>query len=190
MAEKAVWTEAITKAVQENLPKMKMEVVGLWQPSPIATDVTAELSAIKRANADIVFTIISGPLGIVLGRQMGELQLPAVAWGINVEAQKDGFWQATAGKGNYVSTLDTYAEVETTPKTIPFVKAFKARFKKSPTYNAATYDAIHILQTAIEQAGTIDADKLIPVIEKMEMVGTAGIDTWDKSHDLIWAEVL
>jgi branched-chain amino acid transport system substrate-binding protein len=186
VAEKAVWTEAITKAVQENLPKMKMEVVGLWQPSPIATDVTAELSAIKRANADIVFTIISGPLGIVLGRQMGELQLPAVAWGINVEAQKDGFWQATAGKGNYVSTLDTYAEVETTPKTIPFVKAFKARFNKSPTYTAATYDVLYVLKDAIEKVGSLDADKLVPYIEKSEFVGTGAVATYDKRHDLVW----
>ena len=187
VSEKAVWTEALVKAAQENLPKMKMEVVGVWQPSPMATDVTAELSAIKRANADIVYTIISGPLGIVLGRQMGELQLPAVAWGINVEAQKDGFWQATAGKGNYVSTLDTYAEVETTPKTIPFVKAFKARFGKSPTYTAATYDVLMVLKQVIEQTGTIEADKLIPVLEKMEYVGTGAISTYDKRHDLVWA---
>ena len=186
VAEKAVWTQGLIKAAQANLPKMKMEVVGLWQPSAVATDVTAELSAIKRAGADIVFTIISGPLGIVLGRQMGELQLPAVAWGINVEAQKDGFWQATAGKGNYVSTLDTYAEVESTPKTIPFVKAFKARFGKSPTYTAATYDVLYALKQAIEEANTLDADKLVPVIEKMHFVGTGAIPTYDKRHDLVW----
>ena len=187
VAEKAVWTEGLIKAAQDNLPKMKMEVVGLWQPSAIATDVTAELSAIKRANADIVYTIISGPLGIVLGRQMGELELPAVAFGINVEAQKDGFWQATAGKGNYVSTLDTYAEVEVTPKTIPFVKAFKERFKKAPAYTAATYDVIMVLKEVIEQTGSIDPDKLVPVIEKMEYVGTGATSSYDKRHDLVWA---
>jgi len=187
LSEKAAWTEALVKAAQASLPKMNMEVVGTWQPSPIATDVTAELSAIKRSGADIVFTIVSGPMGIVLGRQMGELQIPAVAFGINVEAQKDGFWQATAGKGNYVATLDTFAEVETTPKTIAFVKAFKDRYKRAPTYNAATYDAIYLLKGAIEQTGTIDANKLIPVIEKTEHHGAASVATWDKSHDLIWA---
>jgi len=47
-----------------------------------ATDVTAELSAIKRANADIVYTIISGPLGIVLGRQESDaLRLPIALLG-------------------------------------------------------------------------------------------------------------
>jgi len=166
---------------------MKMEVVGTWQPSAVATDVTAELSAIDRAGAQIVFTMLSGPVGISVGRQMGERGMKAVAWGINVEGQKDEFWQAAAGKAQYVSTLDTYSEVELTPKTIPFVRAFKERYKKAPTYNAATYDALMILRAAIEQAGTTDADKLIPVIENMEHVGTAGIDTWDKRHDLVWA---
>ena len=154
VAEKVVWTQGIVKALQANLPKMKMEVVGLWQPSPTATDVTAELSAIERAGADIVFTAVSGPVGIVLGRQMGERKMKAIAFGINVEAQKDGFWQATAGKGNFVSTLDTYGMVEVSPKMIPFVKEFEARFHKSPTYNAATYDAIMDLKIAIEKAGS------------------------------------
>ena len=186
VAEKAVWVEALVKAAQDGLPKMKMEVVGLWQPSPVATDVTAELSAIKRAGADIIFTIVSGPVGIVLGRQMGELQLPAIAFGINVEAQKDEFWQATAGKGGYVATLDSYSEVEITEKTVPFVKAFKARYKKSPTYNAGSYDAIVILRDAIESTGTTDADRLVPVIEKMVYVGTLGRLEYDKRHDPVW----
>jgi branched-chain amino acid transport system substrate-binding protein len=187
VAEKAVWTEGIVKALQANLPKMKMDVVGTWQPSAIATDVTAELAAIERANADIVFTLLSGPVGISLGRQMGERGMKAVAFGINVEGQKDEFWQASAGKANYVATLDTFSEVEMTPKTISFVRAFKQRYGKAPTYNAATYDAIMILKTVIEQEKTMDADKLVPAIEKMEHVGAAGTDTWDKRHDLVWA---
>ena len=187
VAEKAVWTEAIVKGVQATLPKMNMEIVGTWQPSAVATDVTAELSAIERAGADIVFTLVSGPVGISLGRQMGERNMKAVAWGINVEGQKEGFWEASAGKAQYVSTLDTYAEVETTPKTIPFVRAYRERYKEMPTYNAATYDAIMLLKTAIEKAGSMDADKLVPVIEQIEDVGTAAVATFDKKHDLNWA---
>jgi branched-chain amino acid transport system substrate-binding protein len=189
VAEKVLWTQGIVKALQANLPKMKMEVVGLWQPSPTATDVTAELSAIERTGADIVFTAVSGPVGIVLGRQMGERKMKAIAFGINVEAQKDGFWEATAGKGNYVSTLDTYGMVEVTPLMIPFVEEFEARFHKSPTYNAATYDAIMDLKMAIEQAGSTNADKLVPVLEGFkDVVGTSGtLPAWDKRHDPIWA---
>ena len=186
LAEKVIWTEAIVKAAQANLPQMKMEVVGLWQPSPVATDVTAELAAIDRAGADLVFTALSGPVGIVVARQMGERKMRAVTFGINVEAQKDGFWEATAGKGNGVATLDTYAEVEMTPKMIPFFKAFKERFHKSPTYNAGTYDAIDLLKTAIEKAGTTNADKLVPILEQTQTVGTGAMLEFDKSHDPVW----
>jgi branched-chain amino acid transport system substrate-binding protein len=187
LAEKAVWTEGLVAAAQKTLPALKMEVVGLWQPSAVATDVTAELSAIERTGAQIVFTMLSGPVGIVVGRQMGERSMKAVAWGINVEGQKEEFWQAAAGKAQFVSTLDTYAEVEMTPKTIPFVKAYQTRFKKFPTYTAATYDAIHVIKAAIEQAGTTNADKLVPIIEKMEHVGTGSTASYDKRHDLNWA---
>jgi branched-chain amino acid transport system substrate-binding protein len=187
LAEKALWTDPIVKGVQATLPKMKMEVVGLWQPSAVATDVTAELSAIERAGADIVFTVLSGPVGISVGRQMGERNMKAVAWGINVEGQKEEFWKAAAGKAQYVSTLDTYAEVEMTPKTVPFVRSFRERFKKAPTYTAATYDAIMLYKSAVEQAGSLDAAKLVPVLEKMEHIGSASTLTFDKRHDPVWA---
>ena len=134
----------------------------------------------------MVFTALSGPVGIVVGRQMAERKMHAVAFGINVEAQKDGFWEATAGKGNYVATLDTYGEVEMTPLMIPFVRAFKERFHKSPTYNAATYDAINLLKTVIEKAGTTDANKLVPVLEQTQSVGTGGQLEFTKSHDPVW----
>jgi branched-chain amino acid transport system substrate-binding protein len=187
LAEKAIWNEGIIAAAQKNLPAMKMEVVGVWQPSAVATDVTAELSAIDRTGAQIVFTALSGPVGISVGRQMGERNMKAVAFGINVEGQKDEFWQAAAGKANFVSTLDFYSDAEITPKTAAFVKAFRERFKKSPTFTAATYDAIMLLKDAIEKEGTTDADRLVGHIEKVEHVGTAAIASFDKRHDPNWA---
>ncbi len=186
-AEKAIWTEGLIAAAQKNLPAMKMEVVGLWQPSAVATDVTAELSAIERAGADIVFTILSGPVGIVVGRQMGERNMKAVAFGINVEAQKDEFWGAAAGKANFISTLDSYSDVEVTPKSIPFLRAFRERFKKSPTYTAGTYDAIMILKEAVEKANSTKSDDLVPVLEKMSYVGGVGVLEFDKRHDPAWS---
>ena len=77
--------------------------------------------------------------------------------------------------------------IEITPKTVPFVKAYRERFKKAPTYTAATYDAIMMLKHAIEQEGTTNADKIVAAIEKMEHVGTAAIASFDKRHDLVWA---
>jgi branched-chain amino acid transport system substrate-binding protein len=185
-AEKAEWAQPMIKVAQLNLPRLGMNVVGVWQAAPQAAEVTAELEAIRSAEADIVFTLLSGPLGVVFGRQMGELKIPAVAFGINVEGQKDGYWQATGGRGGYVSTLDTYAEVEVTPNTREFVKAFKQRYKRAPIYTAATYDAIMLVRAAIERSGSIDADELVAAIEKMEYAGTAAVTRYDKRHDPVW----
>ena len=77
--------------------------------------------------------------------------------------------------------------MEFTPKTVPFVRAYKERFKKAPTYTAATYDAIMILKTAIEAENTTNADKIVAHIEKSEHVGTGAVATFDKRHDLVWA---
>src|SRR5450759_149400 len=59
VAEKAQWTEGMVKAAEGVIPKMGMEVAGVWRPSPVATDVNAELSAIQRSGANVIFTIFS-----------------------------------------------------------------------------------------------------------------------------------
>jgi branched-chain amino acid transport system substrate-binding protein len=175
-AEKAMWVDPMIKAAQGFIPKMGMEVVGIWRPSAVATDLTAELSAIQRSGAHMIFTVFSSSVGIPFAKQAGELKMPAVQVGINVEAQKDGFWDATQGMGNYVMTLNTYARgVETNELTKPFVDTYIKRFGEVPTYTAGTYDAIvYTLVPAIEMAGTLNADKIVEVMENRKPYKTSG----------------
>ena len=127
VAEKAVWVDPMIEAAKGVIPKMGMEVVGTWRPSAVATDVTAELAAIQQSGANLIFTIFSSSVGIPFARQAGELKIPAVQVGINVEGQKDGFWEATKGMGNYVLTMNTFIRgVEYNDLTKPFVEALKA----------------------------------------------------------------
>jgi len=168
VVEKAMWADAMVPAAEGTIPKMGMEVAGVWRPSPVATDVTAELSAVQRSGAHIMFTIFSSSVGIPFARQAGELKIPAVQVGINVEAQKDGFWQATQGKGNYVITSGTYARgVERNELEKPFVEGYIKRFGETPTYTAGTYEAIFCaLAPSIEQAGALNADKIVSILEE------------------------
>jgi branched-chain amino acid transport system substrate-binding protein len=194
VAEKAMWTEAMVKAAQGFIPKMGMDVVGTWQPSDKATDVTAELSAIQRSEAHIIFTIFSASVGVTFARQAGELKIPAMQVGINVEAQKDSFWQATQKMGNYVFTMNTYARnVRTNELTVPFVDTYIKRFGETPTYTADTYTAIvHTLAPAIEKVGTLDPDKLVAFMENDVHKSPSGIVAYLKdaegrhTHDLRW----
>ena len=194
VAEKAMWVDPMIKAAQGFIPKMGMETVGVWRPSQVATDVSAELSAIQRSEAHLIFTIFSSSVGITFARQAGELKVPAVQVGINVEAQKDGFWKATQGMGNYVMTMNTYCRgVESSVHTKSFVEGYYKRFGETPTYTADTYAAIvYNLAPAIELAGTLDADKLVPIIETREYISPSGTVAYIKDdkgrplHDLKW----
>jgi len=189
VAEKAVWIDPMIKAIEANVPKMGMELVGVWRPSQTATDVTAELTAVQRADAQIIFTIFSASVGITFARQAGELKVPAAFVGINVESQKDGFWAATQMKGNYAVSMSTFIRgVAYNDLTLPFIEKYISRFGELPTYTAVTYDAIkYTLGEAIAETGTIDAEKLIPVMEKAERVTTgAPKSKFDKNHDLFF----
>ena len=217
LAEEATWADAIVEAATEKvyvpgftglLPVLgyvqlgpSMEVVGIWRPSDTATDVTSELADIQDKGAHIIFTTLSGPVGIPYGKQWGELEIPAASVGINVEAQKRGFWDATGGMGNYEMTMNTYARVEITPATIPFYDNFVGRFGEYPTYNAGTYEATYLLAESITRADTLDADALVIQLEKVgttdenqiyrpnlkDGVGTAGKLLFNENHDVTWA---
>ena len=192
--EKALWADPMVPAAEGAIPKMGMEVAGVWRPSPVATDVTAELSAIQRSGAHAIFTIFSSSVGIPFARQAGELKIPAVQVGINVEAQKDGFWQATQGMGNYVMTSNTYARgVDYNELTKPFVDGYVKRFGEVPTYTSDTYTAIvYGLAPTIEQAGTLDSDKIVSILEERVYKNPAGTVAYLKDaegrplHELRW----
>jgi branched-chain amino acid transport system substrate-binding protein len=187
VAEKAAWADPIVAAAQKILPaKMGMEVAGVWRPSPVAKDCTAELSAIQRSGAHIAFTVFSSSVGITFAKQLGELKVPVAPVGINVEAQKSGFWEATGGKGDYTLTLNTLARVKITGKTIPFYDKYQKLYKEVPNYTAGTYDALYLLKDAVEKAGSLDSDKVVAMMEKTDTPDTAGRVVFDKSHDVTW----
>ncbi len=194
VAEKAMWADPLIPAAKGFIPKLGMEISGIWRPSAVATDVMAELSAIQRADTQLILTFFSSSVGIPFARQAGELKIPAAQVGINVEAQKDGFWQATQGQGNYVMTLNTYnPDVEVNELTKPFMDNYIKKFGESPTYTADTYAAIkYTIVPVIEMTGTLNADRLVKVMEVREYMVPSGKVGYMKDeqgrhlHDLKW----
>ncbi|MDM8000763.1 MAG: ABC transporter substrate-binding protein [Dehalococcoidia bacterium] len=188
LAEQAQWADAIVAAAQSYLPTQGIPVVGVWRPSDKATDLAAELQAIRASGANIIMTALSGTVGIAYGKQWEELKIPAASVGINVMAQADSFIASTGGLGNYETTLNVYARgVELTDKTAAFMDAFIDEMGEAPTYNAGTYDAMYILKEAIERAGTLKTNNIVAELEKTDYIGTAGRFVFDDTHDVKWA---
>ena len=188
VAAKVLWVEPLVAAFKKHTPKMGMEIVGVWRPSQTTTDVTAELTAIQRTGANIIVTVFSASAGITFARQAAELKVPAAYVGINVEAQKLGFFDATQGKGNYAVTMSTYVRgVGYNDLTIPFIEKYIKKFGDVPPYTAASYDAINFMARTMTMAGSTDAEKLIPVLEKTEYIGTSAPKAkFDKNHDIVF----
>jgi branched-chain amino acid transport system substrate-binding protein len=188
LAEALEWNEALVQgAPAVYFPMLGLEHVGTFRPSATASDVTTELRGIEASGAHIIYTIMSGPVGIPYGRQWGELEIPACSVGINVEAQKSGYYPATDGFGDYDYTLNTFAgNVAITDQTIPFYERFIELYGQVPNYNADTYTAVYLLAEAVERAGTLDTDAVIVEMEQTDRIGPAGRIVFDETHDVIW----
>jgi branched-chain amino acid transport system substrate-binding protein len=186
--EGAKWADSITGILKNYAAKkLGVEIVGIWRPSPTATELTAEMSAMQAAGTDIIITCFSGSVGIPYGKSYGELKIPAASVGINVEAQSSpGYWKNTNGLGNYDTCTNAFApNVQETALTKPFIDKFMARNNgEVPAYNAGTYDALYILKSALERAGaaavksdgTFDSDVIVASLEQTKQMGTVAIE--------------
>lgn len=191
LAEKGLFQDSMVQAASDKFPKMGMELVGAWRPSPLSTDLTAELSGIRASGAHLIYVLITGPVGVVFSRQWGELKIPAAAVGSNIEAMGKRHWAATGGMCEYEVDWQWYGRVALTEKTIPFYDKYVKRFDDYPGHPAAIYDGIYVLKEAIERAGTLDTDAVIAELEKTSyraalgrIVFTPRDHKWP--HDIIW----
>ncbi len=76
---KVMWVDPMIKAIEANVPKMGLELAGVWRPSQTTTDVTAELTAIQRQEAHIIFNIFSASAGILSSAACLAKVIPAEA---------------------------------------------------------------------------------------------------------------
>jgi branched-chain amino acid transport system substrate-binding protein len=191
LMDKLDWAEPIVTAAPPIIKGLGMEVAGVWRPSATASNLSAELTAIKGSGANIILTGLAGASGIVYAKQWEELEIPACSVGINIEAQSTSFWAATGGKGNYETTLNTIAPVAITSKTLPFIEKYQKQWGEFPPCYASTYDALYVLKEAIERAGTLDADTIVAELEKTKYEGVCGTIAFypldnPAPHDLVF----
>jgi branched-chain amino acid transport system substrate-binding protein len=139
----------------------------------LATDITAELTAIKASGAQQIFLILAGPVGTTFGKQWYELKIPAAMSGCNgVTWDAAGYLKAT--KADYSATWDPggQARVEMTPKTIPFWDKYYKKWGTGPIFLAAeACDCLYMWKEAVERAGTFDSDAVVKELEKTDYIG-------------------
>jgi branched-chain amino acid transport system substrate-binding protein len=190
--EKAVWVDSVAAYGRSIMPKLGLEIVGEWRPSPTANDLSSELTAIKNSGAHIIFTTFSGPVGVVFGKQWGSLEIPAIPVGTNVEAQSLRYWKATGGKCEYEITAVAGLRAAISPKTIQAFDKFVEIKGDAPVYTAfGGYDGVYILTEAAARAQSLNSDEVVTQLEKTNYLGVSGTIAFlprghKNAHDLIY----
>jgi branched-chain amino acid transport system substrate-binding protein len=111
-------------------------------------------------------------------------------------AQLEAFREMTGGKCDYITTLIDVSCLDN-PIGRPFYRAYMEKYGESPIYIApGTYLAVWAVAMAIEEAGTVDPDKIVEALERIDewrdklyeamLYESAHVLRFDKSHDVVW----
>jgi len=172
--------------------KKGWNVTGLEIYPTGASDFSMGLLKAKKTKSEIINIWMDMPESAILLKQWYDMKLPALPFGSTLAAaEQPGFWKATEGKGEY--TLCNVvnagnAPSEATPWTMKFYKAYAKKWGVEPEGlgSSSSYMAVYVLRDAIERAGTLDSDKVVPELEKTDIMGVYGRLRFDpKSHQVI-----
>ncbi len=184
LAEKAKWTEGLVPFLEDFYKKNDMEVVYSEFFDVMTSDYSPMFSKVKNSEAELIVEVTSHVPETFI-KQYYDQRVPVPIAGINVSSQSSDFYEQTGGRcvGEIISNLVFRSPI--TPKTIPFWDKYVERWGTDPIIGAfGTYDAMHIYKIAVEKAGTFDAEKVIPALEKTDYIGTNGRIAFEEDHDL------
>jgi len=175
MSEDAAWTTPLDAEYLKCLPNIGLKVLDHIRVSPDTTDFTPIFNKIEGEKPDVIITGISH-VGVQPTVQWKQQQVPIPMFGVSSQASNSSFWNDTNGAVEGVLyQAFSGPDVAVTPKTLPFVAAFKKRYGNFPSYCGYTaYDQVYYIADAIKRAGSTDPDKLVEALEKTNYVGTIG----------------
>ena len=175
MSEDAAWTTPLDAEYLKCLPEIGLKVIDHIRVSPDTTDFTPIFNKIEGEKPDVMITGIAH-VGVQPTVQWKQQEVPIPMFGISAQATNSSFWNDTNGAVEGVLYQAVSGPgVAVTPKTLPFVNAFKAKYGNFPSYCGYTaYDEVYYLADAFKRAGSTDSDKLVEALEKTDYVGTIG----------------
>jgi branched-chain amino acid transport system substrate-binding protein len=175
LSEDAAWTKPLDEMFLKCLPAAGLKVVDHIRFSPDTNDFTPIFNKLEGEKPDVIVTGVSH-VGVQPTVQWKQQQVPIPLFGRSSQATNSTFWQETNGAAEGVPFNDLSGPgIAVTPKTIPFVEAYKKKNGNVPSYAGYTsYDEVYYLADAIHRAGSTDSDKLVTALEGTDYVGTIG----------------
>jgi branched-chain amino acid transport system substrate-binding protein len=184
------WGESNEKgliAAAKDNPAIQIAGVEKFENSDV--DMVPQLTRLKQAGADCIILVVNTPPGaqVMKSRERMGFMVPVVShWGIS-GGRFPELAGPTAGDAHFVQTYSFYGKngpvgervLAALMKKYPQIKGPQDIF--APVGTADSYDAMHILANAIEQAGSADADAVRTALENPKAPYQGLIKTYDRA---------
>jgi len=172
-------TENIKKFVEEN---KLVKVAAHEHIAPGDSDFTAVLTKLKRVNPDVIYMSVYQPEGSKMIQQVRKLGLTSTF--ISEDAVYHPKFLEVGGpaaEGVYL----TFAKAPDTPERRAFEETYKKMWNVDSvgSYAYYAYDAGMMALTAVQKAGTTDADTLQKTIRENTWPGVTGEIKFDEKGD-------
>ena len=186
VGENAKWVQDLVPVLRKGAADAGIEVklVELFDAGTV--DFSPLLSKVKASGAQYLIVNLSHASSDVFAKQWYDARVPVPYGGIDVKGQDADFFRRVGGKSIGAVAFVSALRTPITPRTVPFVDAFVARFHREPVYTGfGAYDAVHAWADAVTRAGTAAADAVVPELERTDLVATVGRLRFDDAHDVL-----
>lgn len=184
------YTKGLAEFFRDQFIKLGGQIVGFESHPTGATDFKAQLTNLIKAGAELIYiSDYYNDAGLIM-KQARELGFKGYFLGgdgwdspklveIGGESVEGGFFT------NHFSKDDQRPEVQ------EFVKRYRAKFGKDPDALAAlAYDAMNLMLTAIQNAGSTDGAKIKDALKNIKFNAVSGLITFDENRNPIKSAVI
>jgi len=186
------FSKAVAIAAREQAKQAGLQIVLDESYPPAQTDFSAIINKVVSSGAD---TLLGGghyPDGATLARQLYD-QKVNLKWATLLVAPDSPQFSSLGPAAQGISVPSQWApqvkyKPDFGPTPVEFAKRFEAKYNIAPGYHAAGgYSGGMLFQHAIEQAGSIEPEKVAAELNKMDVTtlwGATKFSTDPKSHGL------
>ena len=183
------YSDGITKAFIEESEKLGMKVMGVEGYSDGDKDFRPQLTKLAAMNPDVVLIPEYYEQAALIATQAREVGVKSIFVG------SDG-WDGiakTLDKSSYSAIENSYftnhfSMEDQSEKIQNFLKDYREIYKEDPSaFSALGYDAIYMMKSAIEKAGTTDKQKVVDALKGIEYDGITGYLTFDDHNNPVKA---
>ena len=183
------YSDGITKAFIEESEKLGMKVMGVEGYSDRDKDFRPQLTKLAAMNPDVVLIPEYYEQAALIATQAREVGVKSIFVG------SDG-WDGiakTLDKSSYSAIENSYftnhfSMEDQSEKIQNFLKDYRETYKEDPSaFSALGYDAIYMMKSAIEKAGTTDKQKVVDALKGIEYNGITGYLTFDDHNNPVKA---